>query len=270
MLRDGLTHNRLSFKGLMETVRATVTGSCTLGIFWLGQAGFILKTPAGAVIAIDPYLSDSCERLVGYKRIMRPVLCPEELEADYLFISHEHPDHFDEDLIAVLKEGEQPKLFGPPTCREKAVAAGMKQERFVCLEEDRPIRFDEFVLLPVKADHGEACADALGFILDFGFVKIYFAGDTAFSPEMLKTVYACRPEIALLPINGEFGNLNPAEAAQLAGEIGARVLLPCHFWTFVEHGACPLQLMNIMERELPHVQLLFLAQGEGYIYRAAP
>ena len=29
-----------------------------LALFWLGQAGFLIKTPAGRAIAIDPYFSD--------------------------------------------------------------------------------------------------------------------------------------------------------------------------------------------------------------------
>ncbi len=36
-------------------------GSITL--WWLGQAGFIVKTPAGKLVAIDPYLSNSCQAI---------------------------------------------------------------------------------------------------------------------------------------------------------------------------------------------------------------
>ena len=46
-----------------------------IGIFWLDQAGFAIKTALGRIIAIDPYLSNSCHRLLqnygyGFKRIM--------------------------------------------------------------------------------------------------------------------------------------------------------------------------------------------------------
>jgi L-ascorbate 6-phosphate lactonase len=32
----------------------------SLAVWWLGQAGFLLKSPGGVLAALDPYLSDSC------------------------------------------------------------------------------------------------------------------------------------------------------------------------------------------------------------------
>ena len=41
----------------------------SLGLWWLGQAGFAFKTPAGRIVYVDPYLSDAVERLHGFKRL---------------------------------------------------------------------------------------------------------------------------------------------------------------------------------------------------------
>jgi len=46
-------------------------------IFWLGGAGFLIKYSDGFVICVDPYLSDSAERLCGFKR-----LCPAPINKD--------------------------------------------------------------------------------------------------------------------------------------------------------------------------------------------
>ena len=257
---------RPGVKGYIKYVNDIRIAQGSLGIFWLGQAGFIIKTAGGKRIAIDPYLSDFCERLVGFKRIMPSIMPTDEFDADYLFISHEHPDHFDDDLIEQLKEKNHLKIFGPRKCEEKAVELGINKARFSRLEEGKDVDFGEFLLVPVKADHGELSPEALGFIFDFGFVKVYFAGDTAYSPDQLKKAYEMKPEIALLPINGEYGNLNSEDAVKMAKGIGANVLIPCHYWTFVEHGSCPIELKKIMEKEMPEIKLAFLAQGEGYIY----
>jgi len=259
--------NRLAVRGFMERLKAVKICKGSLGIFWLGQAGFLIKTPEGSTIAIDPYLSDCCERLVGFKRIMLPVLSLDELDPDYLFVSHEHPDHFDEDLIEKLKGRSQLKILGPVECKKRAMEIGINAAQFTLLEENKPVDFGEFTMLPVKADHGELSPDALGFVFDFGFVKVYFAGDTAYSPDIMKRVLEMRPEIAILPINGEYGNLNSLEAAQLARDIGCKVVVPCHYWTFVEHGSNPLEFKMIMERDLPECKLEFLALGECYVYR---
>ena len=43
-----------------------------VAMWWLGQAGFAFKTPAGKVVFVDPYLSDAVERLFGFKRLSLP------------------------------------------------------------------------------------------------------------------------------------------------------------------------------------------------------
>jgi Predicted Zn-dependent hydrolases of the beta-lactamase fold len=256
----------LVVKGFMDRVHATEVTDNTLAIFWLGQAGFMIKTPKGCLIAIDPYLSDYCEQAAGFKRIMPPVMAIEELEADYLFVSHEHSDHFDMELVKVLKDNKKLKILGPQECMELSDEAGISTECFNVLEENKTVNFGEFKVIPVKADHGELSPGALGFIFDFGFTRVYFAGDTAYSPDKLKSAYEYKPEIALLPINGEYGNLDSEQAAKLAGDIGVKVIIPCHYWTFIEHGSYPIQLIEAAKREAPDAELVFLAQGEGYIY----
>jgi L-ascorbate 6-phosphate lactonase len=78
---------------LAYAIRNTHVEVDRLAIFWLGQAGFVYKTPGGQVIYIDPYLTDYVERRVGYKRIMATPIQPEEVEADLLVSTHAHADH---------------------------------------------------------------------------------------------------------------------------------------------------------------------------------
>ena len=81
-----------------------------VGMWWLGQAGFVFKTPAGKVIYLDPYLSDAAERLFGFKRLSLPPITAEEVRADLLVITHEHADHMDPDAIPIIAKGN-------PGCR---------------------------------------------------------------------------------------------------------------------------------------------------------
>ena len=53
-----------------------------VGVFFLGQAGFVFKTPQNTLIAVDPYLSDCCNRYFGFKRLMPYILEAHELEFD--------------------------------------------------------------------------------------------------------------------------------------------------------------------------------------------
>ena len=44
--------------GFLTRFRNTVPGEKEIALFWLGQAGFLIKTSSGHTIAIDPYFSD--------------------------------------------------------------------------------------------------------------------------------------------------------------------------------------------------------------------
>lgn len=48
----------------MDRVRGTRVEKDSAAVFWLGQAGFLIKTAEGRQIVIDPYFSDCVERLI--------------------------------------------------------------------------------------------------------------------------------------------------------------------------------------------------------------
>ena len=47
---------------MMQEILSTKVGHRELAIFWLWQNSFVLKTPQGTLIAIDPYLSHSVNK----------------------------------------------------------------------------------------------------------------------------------------------------------------------------------------------------------------
>jgi len=192
----------------------------------------------------------------------------EDFDVDYIFITHEHADHYDSDMLSELIPLINPKIFAPIECEKAMKSMGLDMSNFTLVREGYSLSFDEFSVLPVPADHGELAPDALGFVFDFKFTKLYYSGDTAYSPEKLDLPIKLTPEIAILPINGEYGNLNSVEAVKLAKDLKANVVIPCHYWTFVEHGSNPLEFKKLMEKEYPECKALFMALGEGYIYEA--
>ncbi len=71
----------------LELDRAEVPAG-GVGLYWLGQAGFAFRTAAGRRIFLDPYLSDACERLHGFKRLSLPAIrwryAPGSLRQDWV------------------------------------------------------------------------------------------------------------------------------------------------------------------------------------------
>ena len=238
------------------------------GIFWLGQAGFLIKTAGGRRIVIDPYFSDCVRRLIpeegdGFKRLMPPVCRTQDLKPDVLLISHEHNDHFDVDAVGDLV-GPHTQVYTNAPVAEQMARMGFDMGQVHFLRKGDRVELEECGLLTVDCDHGELAPEALGFLLDFGFSHLYYAGDTALTPQRLQVPLSVHPEVAILPINGAFGNMDGAEAAEYAGMLGCRVCIPCHFWTFPLHHGDPQQILDHIPAAAPECRLVLLCQGEAY------
>ncbi len=249
----------------------TNPGEGHLALFWLGQAGFLLKTAGGRAIAIDPYFTDSVMRTIpeeglGFKRLNPPPCEADDINFDVLLISHEHGDHFDVDAIEAMMANGRTQVYTNAPVAAEMEKMGLDMARVHVMRKGERILLDEFSILPVDCDHGELAPEALGFVLDFGFTRVYYAGDTAPTWDRLRAPREIRPEIAILPINGAFGNLDGLQAAEYAGMLGCKICVPCHFWTFPLHHGDPQQIIDALPKSAPDCELRLLRQGEGFVY----
>jgi L-ascorbate metabolism protein UlaG (beta-lactamase superfamily) len=86
----------------------------------------------------------------------------------------------------------------------------------------------------------------LGYVVKAGPFSVYHSGDTVMYDEMVEKVWPFHVDVALLPINGRSperrvaGNLDGREAAFLANDIGAKLVIPCHYEMFEFNTADPL------------------------------
>ena len=55
---------------LEDCIRGLQVAPGTVACVWLGQAGYLLKSPAGVIVMMDPYLSDWAEYTWGVRRIV--------------------------------------------------------------------------------------------------------------------------------------------------------------------------------------------------------
>ena len=115
---------------------------------------------------------------MGYKRVTAPLFEPGEIDIDILLCSHEHGDHLD--IYAM------PELLGNPgmACYTNAQSIAELEKnsidtsRVTAIAIGDSVDMGEFTLRVVDCDHGSSTPGAMGFILDFGFRKIYYSGDT--------------------------------------------------------------------------------------------
>ncbi len=232
-------------------------------VWWLGQSGFLVQW-CGEHLLFDPYLSDSLTRKYAatdkpHVRITARVVAPERLNfLNLVTSSHNHTDHLDaETLQPLLRENQGLKLLCP------AANTAFVQERLAVgaaslqpINDGQTTTVGRFKITAVPSAHEELDRDEagqfryLGYVAEFGPWSIYHSGDTIRYPGMAERLGKWKLDLMLLPINGRnparrvAGNLDGAEAAALAKDVGARLVIPCHYDMFQFNTADPATFVN--------------------------
>lgn len=256
--------------GLNDRIVSTKVQVGSVALWWLAQAGFAFKSSDGGVIYLDPYLSDIVERVAGFKRLSLAPIEVEQVHADWLISSHEHPDHLDTDSIPTIARTNPKCVFaGPSECMTEFAKCGVAADRQLMLEPNQAYDLGGVKLHTSRADHGELSPCALAMLLDFGEVRVLFPGDTALNQDFLRPLAELKPDVILPCINGSYGNLNAHEATQLAAWVGARIAVPCHYWMFKEHhtvpGGDPHSFFQACETLCPEIDIRLLTPGKGVL-----
>ena len=238
----------------------------SLALYWLCQAGFAFKTSAGEIVYIDPYLSDAVERVVGFKRMMASPLPAEEVAADLIICTHEHLDHMDVDALPALAVNPRVHFAGPIECMREFEKLKIAADRCHLLEEGNSLTLGAITVHAVYADHGELAPDALGVVLELDGVRVYHTGDTAYRPQEFQPAIQLGPDILLPCINGVYGNMDWREAAQLTQLVSPRVVMPTHFWMFVEQNGDPGKFIQFCAQFAPAVQAILMKPGEEFLF----
>ncbi|MZQ99402.1 MAG: hypothetical protein GT601_17185 [Acidaminobacter sp.] len=238
-----------------------------IAILWLGQAGFLIKSSDGIIIAIDPYLSDCGERIKGFVRQSQKSVSAEDLKPNLYITTHLHFDHFDYDAIPIVAKQSNAIFLGPESCCLKLLEIGLDSTRIIPLHLDKEIEYKSVKIKSVFADHGTLSPDAVGILMRINGTVLYFSGDTAYRPEKLTWLAESTPDLSFLSINGNFGNLNAAEGACLASDLKTKIAIPCHYGTFIEHGGDPLNFQAEMGIIAPACQVIIMNQEDLLIYK---
>lgn len=235
-------------------------------IFAVGQAGFIIKSADGQLLAIDLYLSECVERLegnVGFKRLLPKILSPFGLDFDVVICTHPHLDHFDIDAVPQMLANRKTKLFCSVDCEKLVRQMQMEyyRDRITYVQPIETYRIGDFEITFVNCDHGAGAPDAVGVVVKVDGKTLYEAGDTCLRLDRVGEIP--QPlDVLIGPINGAYGNLNEEDCAKLADSLHPAVTIPCHYGMFAGHHGDVGKFYDVMtEKGLP---FLLMQQGEQY------
>ena len=207
-------------------------------IRFLGQSGYIIKTEKAEII-IDPYLSDSVNRVAGRPRTLPIPINPQNISCEAVICTHNHLDHLDPDTVKDIPVDQ----FFITTNEGKIELKKWGKSNVIALNTDASITVGDFEITAVFADHS---VEAFGLIVKADNKTLYFSGDTLYN-EKLFEIAKYKPDITFICINGRLGNMNVEQAVEVAKKIGAKVNIPNHYDMFASNSENPHIFTNQIE-----------------------
>lgn len=206
---------------------------------FLGHATMLVEL-GGLRILTDPILVD---RLTFLTRVVRPLDPSLYAGIDLVLISHLHMDHLDRLSLVRLGDIEPEIVVGPGA---EALVRSWGWRRVTELAVGAAHRVGDVLVTATPAAHpGDRPpfgprGTAVGYLLESGPARLYFAGDTDLFPEMGSLAQG-ELDVALLPIGGwgprlGSGHLDPVRAAEAAARLQPRFAVPIHWGTLWPYG----------------------------------
>ncbi len=148
-------------------------------------------------------------------------------DADYIFCTHSHYDHFSSEDIQKIINNET-KIIIVKSSKEEALKL-VQEKNLLLVEPGYSYKIDDlefettYAYNENKPFHPKE-NNWVGYLINIDSTKYYIAGDT----DNIKEIQNIKCDIALIPVGGKF-TMNYEEAADLANKIHAKIVIPTHY-----------------------------------------
>jgi len=228
-------------------------------IKWLSHSGFVITSPEGKTIVIDPWIEGN-------------PLCPIKLDdikaADIVLVSHDHFDHVG-NAVDIAKKTGAIVVAPPETVARFQTELGLAMENVAYgmgMNIGGTAEIKGIKLTMTQAFHSTQTACCAGYIirLDDG-TTIYHAGDTGIfdSMRLLGDLYPL--DLALLPIGSVF-TMDPYQAAKALTLLRPKRAIPMHYRTFPILEQSADNFVALAKKEAPGVEVIVLEPGQEYSF----
>ena len=157
-----------------------------------------------------------------------PLKTEEQHDADYIFITHTHWDHFSsEDILKTKKEDTI--IIGPSDILEESLNLGFSKENIIIMKPNEELNIDSINIKTVpsynknKSFHPKE-NNWLGYVITLDNEIYYILGDT----DALEENENIKCDILLIPIGGTY-TMDYQEAATFTNKINPKKVIPIHY-----------------------------------------
>lgn len=166
----------------------------------------------GKVIYVDPYMIDK-----------------KYSDADYIFITHSHYDHYSEDDIQKVMSENTTFII----TKDLVEKVEKFEKKYIIVQPNEKYNLDgiSFETIPAynvnKVFHKKEY-NWVGYIIKINEIRYYIAGDTDITDEAKRV----QTDIAFIPVGGTY-TMNSKEAAELTNIIKPKIAIPIHYGVIV-------------------------------------
>ena len=153
-------------------------------------------------------------------------------DADIVFITHDHFDHYsEEDIDKVINENTT--IIIPEELLTKILRKRINKNAVITVESNKEymvqgIKFETIPAYNTNKTFHPKENDWVGYIITLDGIRYYIAGDTDITEENRKV----KCDVAFVPVGGTY-TMNYSEAAELVNIIKPKIAVPIHYGSIV-------------------------------------
>ena len=176
-------------------------------------------------------------------------------DADIVFITHDHFDHYsEEDIDKVINENTT--IIIPEELLTKLLKKGINKNAIITVEPNEKyvvqgIKFETIPAYNTNKTFHPKKNGWVGYIIIINGIRYYIAGDTDITEENKKV----KCDVAFVPVGGTY-TMDFKEAANLINEIKPKIAIPIHYGSVVGTEQDAIDFIRLLHPEIKGIILM--------------
>lgn len=176
-------------------------------------------------------------------------------DADIIFITHDHYDHYsEEDIDKVINENTT--IIIPDELLTKLLRKGINKNAIITVEPNKNymvqgIKFETISAYNTNKTFHPKENGWVGYIIIINGIRYYIAGDTDITEENKQA----KCDVAFVPVGGTY-TMDFKEAASLINEIKPKIAIPIHYGSIVGTEQDAIDFIRLLHPEIKGIILM--------------